>query len=301
MGWRIVHVKESESMQLRLDNLQISKQGFKYFIPLADINMIVIEGRTTLTTSLMAAFTKYNIVTIICDKQYLPTGILLSYGNYHHMAKRTLQQIKWTQEIKKEIWKNVIGQKIANQIRVTELLKVEPERIELMKKNYQDLTPGDQTNREGHTAKVYFNSLYGLNFTRDKDCLENSGMNYGYTIIRAAVARLVVGQGLIPVLGIFHHNEFNSFNLVDDLMEPFRPLMDYWLIKNIFHKYKYLSYEARLIIINFLNQEMIFKGTHSSIDQIMDKYITSFVEAMSEENTLLLERIKLDDFLEAMK
>ncbi len=143
-------------------------------------------------------------------------------------------------------------------------------------------------------AKVYFNSLYGLNFTRDDYCLENIAMNFGYTIVRSAIARLVIGQGLLTMLGIFHCNEYNSFNLLDDLMEPFRPLMDYWLHKEVLGKEEYLSYESRLRIIDFVNQPMMYKNTKSSVDQVMQKYIHSFVKAMKNKNTALLHEVTLD-------
>ena len=167
MTWRIVHIKESEQLHLRLDNLEIYKQGAKYLIPLSDISMIVLEGNTSVTTNLLARFTKHNIVLVICDQKYLPTGLFLNYGNYHRSAKRSIQQMAWTQEQKQYIWEKIVGQKILNQIAFAKFKQVDQERIINMEELYQQLEPGDTTNREGHVAKVYFNSLYGFEFTRE--------------------------------------------------------------------------------------------------------------------------------------
>lgn len=298
MTWRIVHVKESEYMRLKLDNLEIVKKGQKYYVPLSDISMLILEGNTSVTTNLLSAFTKNNVTVVICDEKYLPTGVLINYGNYHRASKRALQQTCWDQQCKKEVWQRIVGQKIMNQIELAKFKQVADDRIEIMMELYHQLVPGDETNREGHVAKVYFNSLYGMDFTRDDYCLQNIAMNYGYAIIRAAIARLTVGQGLMTMLGVFHCNEYNSFNLVDDLMEPFRPIMDYWLDKEIFSKYEYLSYESRLRIIDFLNQPMKYKSTKSTVDQVMNKYVSSFTKSMSNNSPFDLHEVSLQDFME---
>ncbi|MGM0125643.1 CRISPR-associated endonuclease cas1 [Enterococcus sp. AZ194] len=298
MTWRIVHIKESERLQLKLDNLEIHKRGERYLIPLADISMVVIEGNTSVTTNILAQFTKYNVVLVICDQKYLPTGLLLNYGNYHHSAKRVIEQTNWEIERKQVVWQEIVGQKILNQIEFAEYKNIDEKRLRTMNDLYQQLQPGDISNREGHVPKVYFNSLYGLDFTRESECLANGAMNYGYAIIRAAIARNVVGQGLMTMLGLFHRNEFNSFNLVDDLMEPFRPIMDYWLDQQILPEYEFLTYEARLTIINFLNQPMIYRSTKSSVDQVMQKYISSFLKAMSNKKNAI-HKVSLSDFMEA--
>ncbi len=297
MTWRIVHVKDSEKMQLKLDNLEIFKRGQRFLIPLSDISMVVIEGKTTITTSILSRFTKFNIVLVICDNRYLPTGLMLNYGNYHHCAKRVLEQVAWTDEDKASVWRQIVAQKIKNQISFAEFKEIPTERITVMKELLEQLQPGDITNREGHVAKVYFNSLYGMEFTRDDSSLINGAMDYGYAIIRAAMARIVVGQGLMSMVGVFHRNEFNSFNLVDDLMEPFRPIMDYWLDQHITQDYEYLTYEARLQIIDFMNQPMRYGSIKSSVDQVMQKYVLSFLKAISNSGVIVHE-VKLCDFME---
>lgn len=302
MSWRTVHIKESEYIRLKLDNLEITKQGLRYHIPLSDIATIILEGdNTTMTTKLLAALSKYNIALIVCDNKYLPTGMYLSYGNYHRTAKRAQQQALWDDELKDNMWTKVVSQKMLNQVAMAEYKKIDTERINIMVDLVSNVTSGDKTNREGHVAKVYFNSLYGLDFSRDDDCLENAAMNFGYTIIRSAVARMVLGQGLLGMLGIFHRNEYNAFNLVDDLMEPFRPLMDYWIHTETLENQEYLDYDSRLRIIDFINQPMRYETTKSTVDQVMQKYISSFVKAMEQRDVQLLHNVTLADFMEVGK
>lgn len=297
MTWRTLHIKDSEQMKLKLDNLEVYKRGQTYLIPLADIAMIVIEGNTSLTTNLLAAFSKHNIAAIVCDNHYLPTGIFLNYGNYHRAAKRSAAQMLWSAETKQYIWQRIIEQKISNQIELCRLKALSEERIVLMEEMKAHLLPGDESNREGHVAKVYFNTLYGLDFTRDDYCIENIAMNFGYAIVRSAIARIVVGQGLMTMAGVFHRNEYNAFNLVDDLMEPFRPLMDYWIHQEVLGKEEFLSYEARLRIIDFINQPMKYKSTKSTVDQVMQKYVVSFIKAMENNDLNQFHEIALCDFI----
>ncbi len=120
-------------MRLKLDNLEVTKLGNKYYIPLSDIAMIVIEGNgTAITTKLLAALSKYNIALVICDDKYLPTGMFMSYGSYHRAAKRAQQQIAWQEDEKKQIWQVVVKQKITNQIAFANYKRVDTDRITLM-------------------------------------------------------------------------------------------------------------------------------------------------------------------------
>nr|WP_237389371.1 type II CRISPR-associated endonuclease Cas1 [Companilactobacillus zhachilii] len=299
MGWRIVHVKEGDVLRLRLDSLEVLKKENKVYIPLSDITMIVLEGnRTTITTKLLSSLSQNNVGLVICDDKYLPVGIYLPYGQYHHYSKRVIRQAEWTKEQKGLIWQSVIKQKMTNQVDYARFVGVDEDRLNLMQDLISNLLVGDTTNREGPVAKVYFDSLYGKSFTRDDENLINGAMNFGYAILRSCMARIVVGNGLVTMLGIFHHNEFNSFNLVDDLMEPFRPLMDYWVNEYVINdKQDYLSYEARLKIIEFMSQKIKIQNKKMTIDNAMQEYVASFISAIDEQDPALLVEIKLENLI----
>ncbi|MDR2834440.1 MAG: type II CRISPR-associated endonuclease Cas1 [Streptococcaceae bacterium] len=299
MTWRIVHIKDSDKIYLKFDNLEIRKLGETYTVPLNDISIIILEGnQTTITAKLLVMLSKHNIALIVSDEKYMPTGLYLNYGNYHHSAKRSLQQIQWPLFLKEEVWGEIIRMKIENQRAAADYFQVGEDRVRMLSVLHDNVVPGDKTNREGHAAKVYFNSLYGLDFTRNDNRIENYAMDYGYSIIRSAVARNVVGSGLLSMLGIFHKNEFNSFNLVDDLMEPFRPIMDYWINEFVIGSKVYLSYENRLQLIDFLNQEMLSEGKKSNVNLVIQKYVQAFIKTMETQDMHYLKRVHFSDFSE---
>lgn len=290
MGFRIVFIKNGEYLRTRLDNLLITKNGETIYIPLSDIESIILEGHdTVVTTKLLAKLATHNINLIVSDHHYLPCGNFLSIGQYHRAAKRSLWQSQWTCEQKEFAWTAIVQQKLKNQIEVCRMLEAEFTRIELMEKLYRELEPGDKTNREGHIAKVYFNSLFGKKFTRGDDCLINHALDYGYSIIRSFIARTIVGAGLIPSLGIFHCNEYNAFNLADDLIEPFRPVLDLYAVK-LLDRYNinYLSYEIRLELVNFLNQVLTVNNKKCYINQVIIDFVNSFIKMIEDNNENLL-------------
>lgn len=302
MSWRTLCVKDSERIRLKLDNVEIIKNGRKIDVPLSDIESIILEGQdTTISTRLLAKLGHNHIMLIVCDQKYLPAGIFIEYGQYHRSAKRVREQILWSEQLIAEAWQRIVYQKMKNQITLAQYLKVPTDRLELMTSLAQAVEPGDPTNREGHVAKVYFNSLYGNDFSRDLDCIENMIMNFGYTIIRSYIARVTVAEGLITARGLFHSNEYNQFNLVDDLMEPFRPIVDYWMHKAILdNDMDHLTYEKRLKIIDIVNQPMFTNdGKLTTLDMIMNTYINNFIYAMNNNDLDSLYIIDLNDFINA--
>lgn len=295
-------VKDNERIRLKLDNIEIIKNGREVYVPLSDIESIILEGQdTTISTRLLAKLSKNHIMLIVCDQKYLPAGIFLEYGQYHRSAKRVKKQLQWTDDLMRRAWQQIVSQKIINQIKFAHYLEVDHSRLELMNSLLEELQPGDPTNREGHAAKVYFNSIYGNEFSRELDCIENMAMNFGYTIIRSYIARAVVANGLITARGLFHTNEYNQFNLVDDLMEPFRPLVDYWIHTQVLDdKIDHLTYEKRLKIIDIVNQPMLTNdGKKSTLDLVINRYINDFITAMNNNNLAMLYTIDLNDFIAA--
>ena len=288
MTWRIVHVNQSERMHLKLDNLVVRKHGEEFVIPLSDISMIVAEGGDTIVTlRLLSALSKYNIALIVCDNEHLPTGIFHSQNGHFRAYKKLQNQIGWTQDQKDKMWQIVTYFKINNQQDVLSMFEKNIEAIQLLADYKDHVELGDRSNREGHAAKVYFNELFGKQFTRvtqqEADVI-NAGLNYGYAIMRAQMARIVSGYGLNGLLGIFHKNEYNQFNLVDDLMEPFRQIVDIWVYQNLRNQ-EYLKYEYRLQLTNLLNAKIKYGKEVCTVTGAMDKYVKGFIKCIDEKET----------------
>lgn len=193
--------------------------------PVEDIGFIIIDNpMVSLTIPLLNELADNNVAVIICDKKQMPQAMLLPL-----VCNTTLQechkfQIEASSPLKKQMWKQLIEAKIKNQ---AALLNRVGKEGRMLKPFYANVKSGDTDNREGAAARVYWSQLFENGFKRDREGdSPNQFLNYGYTILRAAVARALVGSGLYPAFGIFHRNRYNAFPLADDVMEPYRPFVD---------------------------------------------------------------------------
>src|SRR5690606_7019689 len=154
---------------------------------------------------------EYNVVLVICDKKHIPCGMYLPLNRHSRTVKMVRKQIKWNQNDRDELWKQIIKYKIENQSIILYFFTKNEEKFMQLKEYIDDIQSGDISNREGHAAKIYFNTIFGSDFYRSNDCIENAMLNYGYAIIRAYITRSIVGYGYNPSIGIFHKSEYNSF------------------------------------------------------------------------------------------
>lgn len=202
--------------------------------PIEDIGCVVLENQMiNITMPLLNELVKNNVAVIICDNKQMPTSMLMGLDTNSTQAESLKFQIAVSEPQKKQAWKQIIESKIRNQ---SALLEKFGKDHEVLKPFYKNVKSGDTDNREGLAARVYWNRLFGADFKRERDGLPpNSMLNYGYSILRAATARALLGSGLLPNLGLFHKSRYNAFPLADDVMEPYRPYVDdivYELYKN---------------------------------------------------------------------
>ena len=195
-------------------------------IPFNFISAIIITAFNVIyTNNLLQRLCEENIPLIILGKNYAPNGMLLSYIGQSKQTEIQYLQIENKKPLEKRIWQLIIKEKIKNQSKVLNLCNKENKLQHI----YKTVLSGDSSNREAYAARLYFKALFGDDFTRDKDLAGiNSFLNYGYAILRSSLARYVVAAGLNPSYGIAHCNKLNPFCLVDDLIEPFRPIIDYY-------------------------------------------------------------------------
>lgn len=193
--------------------------------PIEDIGCVVLENQMiSITLPLFNELVKNNVAVILCDNKQMPTAMLQSLDANCTQAESLKYQLGVSEPMKKQAWKQIIEAKIRNQASV---LKNTQNKGEVLKPFYTNVKSGDSDNREGLAAKTYWSNLFGKNFKREREgCPPNSLLNYGYSILRAATARALLGSGLLPNLGIFHKSRYNAFPLADDVMEPYRPYVD---------------------------------------------------------------------------
>lgn len=228
MGQMVIKLPEVESNELFPE---IMKKQAEITKPIEDIGVVVLDNRRiTITQGLLEALLENNCAVITCDNHSLPVGLMLPlYGN-STQNERFRYQLDASQPLRKQLWQQTIKAKIENQAAVLSACSGVP--IKNMKRWADDVRSGDPDNVEGHAAAYYwryfFNNITGLeNFTRNREGMApNNLLNYGYAILRAVVARALVTSGLLPTLGIHHHNRYNAYCLADDIMEPYRPYVD---------------------------------------------------------------------------
>ena len=283
MAYRVVLIESECSVHLKLNNLLIDKGEGDVWIPLDDISMIVLDNlKIQFTVRLMSTLAEHNIGVVICNLEHLPIGFYSSYDNHSRISKCIGFQINKDNDFYDSFWKEIVCQKINNQKQVLEQLD-KNDTVQKLEELAGNIEKGDITNREAHAAKIYFNTLMGTSFSRgNEDILLNSGLDYGYAIIRAFLARLCVGYGLNSQLGIHHKNEFNRFNLVDDLMEPIRPIVDLVAYK-ILENEKYFKLEHRRYILNLLNHKILYMGKKMFIANMIEEYVSQYASFLSEK------------------
>lgn len=290
MSWRIVYIEEAEEMKLYLDNLKVVKVEQEVLIPLSDIHTIVVDNsRTTVTARLMNKLSEYHILLIFCDETHQPNVFSLGLYSHYRVYGVLMQQMKWGDQIRGDMWKKIIKIKIDNQRTVLEYLQKSEEVINKMRALSANVDYDDQTNREGLAAKVYFNELFGEGFKRERNAADtyNAALNYGYIVLRSCFARTVVAYGLHPAYGIGHRNQFNAFNLVDDCMEAFRPIIDLWVAMTA-GEVEYLDREMKQQLIRRLSAKINIGGQKHTVLNAIDLFIQSFIRAMNEGNPDLL-------------
>ncbi len=197
----------------------------KRTIPIEDIGYIVLENQMiSITMPLMNALTENNVAVIICNGAGMPNALLQPLDGNTIQGELYRLQTEATLPHKKNLWKQCVEAKIKNQARLLEKLGFDNEAFKPL---YMNIKSGDSDNREGVAAKLYWEKLFGKDFMREREGDgPNNLLNYGYTILRAAVARALTGSGLLPAFGIFHRNRYNAFPLADDIMEAYRPFVD---------------------------------------------------------------------------
>ena len=224
-GQLVIKMPELENVKSVPDSF---KQEFVKTIPIEDIGVLVIDNQqVTFTQGIMEALLENNSAVITCDSRHLPTGLLLPLSSNTTQTERFRYQIDASQPLKKQLWQQTVQCKIRNQAAVLHQSTGTVVKNMLVWAN--DVKSGDSDNLEGRAAAYYWRNLFPQlpDFTRSADGISpNNMLNYGYAILRAVIARSLVTSGMLPTLGIHHHNRYNAYCLADDIMEPYRPYVD---------------------------------------------------------------------------
>lgn len=285
MGWRIVSVSSVSKLDYKMDYLVIRNQEGTKRIHLSEISILLLESTAiSLTAYLLCELNRNKIDVIFCDEKRCPYGMLSSLYGSHDTSLKYRKQAAWQQETKDFVWAEIVRAKILAQAAVLPEDRIEAKSA--LAEFASQVGPGDTTNREGHAAKVYFNSLFGMAFSRSGEGPINAALDYGYGILLSAFAREVAVNGYCTQLGIFHDNMFNHLNLACDLMEPFRPFIDDAVSTLMPEK---LEHGEKVSIIQALNEKTRIDGREQYMLNAIKVYVKSVFDAIEERDISLLK------------
>ncbi|MBC1571400.1 type II CRISPR-associated endonuclease Cas1 [Listeria sp. FSL L7-1426] len=279
MGWRTVVVNSHSKLSYKNQHL-VFKSAYQHeMIHLSEIDVLILETTDiTLTTMLINCLVAENILILFCDDKRLPIGKVLPFYGRHDSSLQLSKQLGWNSELKSEVWTEIISQKILNQSTFLSMLNYD-EKADSLIKLHETLEIFDPTNREGHAARIYFNQLFGNDFTREQENDINSGLNYGYTLLLSVFARELVKSGCMTQFGLKHSNQFNDFNFASDIMEPFRPLVD----QIVYEKRNEDFQVIKRSLFELFNKQFDYNDQHMFLTNIASDYTKKIVKVLNEE------------------
>ena len=283
MSWRTIVISHSAKLDYQMGYMVVRGETVTK-IHLSEIYILLIETpAVSLTAALLLELTKKKVKIIFCDEKRNPSSEIIPYYGSHDTSQKIRKQINWNVDVKTSVWTEVVTEKIRQQALLLEELGLD--ESEMLRQYLRELKYGDTTNREGHAAKVYFNALFGMDFTRSEDNALNAALNYGYSIILSSFTREISINGYLTQIGLFHDNMFNPFNLASDLMEPFRPLVDRLVKRKVPIIFEH---EDKVELVNLLNQEVKINGRTEYVSNAIKIYTKSIFDALNDRDVSLI-------------
>ena len=278
MGWRTVVVNTHSKLSYKNNHLIFKDASRTELIHLSEVDILLLETTDiVLSTMLIKRLVDENILVIFCDDKRLPTAMLMPYYARHDSSLQLSNQITWSEDVKAEVWTTIIAQKILNQAMYLGdcgFFEKSQSVIDL----YNGLELFDPSNREGHAARIYFNTLFGNDFSREQDNDVNAAVDYGYSLILSMFAREIVLSGCMTQFGLKHANQFNQFNLASDIMEPFRPIIDRIVYENRSSSFVKIKRE----LFTIFSDTFHYNDKDMYLSNIVSDYTKKVIQALNQ-------------------
>ena len=260
---------------------------FMRTIPVEDIGFILLENQQiSITLPLLNALADNNAAVIVCTDKMMPNAMLLNLDSNSVQGERYRDQINASEPLKKNLWKQTVEAKIRNQAALLDKLDKDGSQL---KPYWQNVKSGDTDNREGIAAKIYWDALFGDDFMRYRSGVSpNEMLNYGYTVLRAAVTRSLMGSGLFPAFGIYHRNRYNAFPLADDIMEPYRPYVDEIVFDLYANGEQELNKDVKAELLKLLYVDTVFDKVTRPLDLGLSVTTSSLAKCFSGDQKKIL-------------
>lgn len=289
MSFRTVVISSQAKISYKNDYLVVRNEDGTKYVHLSEIETLMVDSTmVSISSFLLCKLSENKIKVILCDEKRNPYGEIIPYYGSCNNSKKIFSQIKWKDKEKAIIWQNIVKHKILNQAYL--LRKVSNLKCEMLEEYASQVEKNDETNREGHAAKVYFNALFGKEFNRRQDININAALNYGYAIILSTINKEISNRGYLTQLGIKHKNEFNNFNLGCDLMEPFRVLIDEYVY---FHKDDEFNTSYKMNLVNLLNHKYKYQNKNFILSEIISLYTKSILDSLTNNDPKIMRGFNL--------
>lgn len=273
-------------LSLKLKQLVITDKasGTETTRPIEDMKYVILEHPyITITQQAVQTLADNNVAVIFCNQNFMPSSMLLHFEGHQLQNERFRTQLDASEPLKKQLWQQTVKAKITNQAGLLKKTGKDSGALDVLK---QRVLSGDTSNEEAKAARVYWNELFGNDFRREREgAAPNHLLNYGYTILRAATTRALAGSGLLPLLGIHHHNRYNAFCLADDIMEPYRPFVDeivYAMWREGIGE-KDLTREMKTRLVWVVNADVILKEEKSPLSTALSQTTASLAKCFAGE------------------
>lgn len=287
MSFRVVVVSSSSKLDLKMNYLVVRNSEIKKVL-ISEIAVLILESTAiSITSALLCELIKSKVKVVFCDEKRNPISELIPYYGSHDASLKIKIQSGWKDVAKQKVWTNIVTQKITKQMELLELLGLN--EAQLLRKYINEIEHNDSTNREAHSAKVYFNALFTKKFKRKEENNINTGLDYGYSILLSAFNREIVAQGYVTTMGVFHDNQYNQFNLSCDLMEAFRPIVDRKVYEMDLTKFEL---EEKLQLVNLLNSQVIIDNQKCYLLNAIKIYVRSVIEVLNENGNVNIKEYR---------
>lgn len=288
MNFINVFVESGSRIFVESNNLVVEGSE-KHTFPLEDVGVVMLDNHaSTVTVHALSRLVDYGAVVFVSDAKHLPTAYVLPCNGYYKSIFNYALQESISKPRKKNLWREIIRKKIYNQADCLRRLGRNSEKLFDLS---SAVLSGDSGNREAQAAAYYFPKLFGEGFTRGDDCDINSTLNYGYAIVRGLIARHICARGFLPCNGIFHHNTFNAFNLADDIIEPFRPIVDFYAYHTVIANGLAFGPNVKRIMFSVLNYDIVSGDEVHTLANAVERTVESIVGYYAGKDELLFPSI----------
>ena len=274
MAYRNIFISSPSKINIRNRQLVV-KTTEEYSFPMEDISTVMIENnQSNISVAALSECARNGILVFFCDEKHLPCGIVNGFHTHSRKYKLLQAQIQTKETLKKYLWSKIVIEKIRNQAKVLELASLSG--YDQIMSFAQKVKLNDKDNMEAVAAAQYFKYLFGSGFSRGQDTVTNARWNYGYAIIRGLVCRSLTVYGLEPALGIHHHSQLNAFNLADDIMEVFRPVVDLCVYQMQEKERDFLTTEDKQILYHLISCDVLFGTQKHPLFYGVEKTVQTF-------------------------